>query len=61
MTEDLVSILASSGTLAADVDTATARTELESATAAAGSAAAAEESVEVRYARAQLRAADEHA
>jgi F-type H+-transporting ATPase subunit epsilon len=56
VTNDRVSILASTGELADDVDTSTARSELDSATAEAGSAAAAEESVEVRYARARLRA-----
>ena len=43
------------GPLAADVDASAARSDLDSATAEAGSAAAAEESVEVRYARARLR------
>jgi F-type H+-transporting ATPase subunit epsilon len=61
VTGDRVSILASVGQLAADVDIALARTDLESATAAAGSPAAAEESVEVRYARARLRASGEQA
>ena len=59
VTDNRVSILASSGQLAADVDVATARTELDTATAEAGSAAAVEESAEVRYARARLRAAGE--
>ena len=54
---DRVSILASVGELAADVDSATAHSDLDSATTEAGSASAAEESVEVRYARARLRAA----
>jgi F-type H+-transporting ATPase subunit epsilon len=59
VTGNRVSILASSGQLAGDVDVATARTELDTATAEAGSAAAVEESAEVRYARARLRAAGE--
>jgi F-type H+-transporting ATPase subunit epsilon len=61
VTEDRVSILASAGTLASDVDLPSAQADLDAATAGAGSAAAAEESVEVRYARAQLRAAGEQA
>jgi F-type H+-transporting ATPase subunit epsilon len=59
VTDNRVSILASSGQLAGDVDVATARTELDEATADAGSASAVEESAEVRYARARLRAAGE--
>ena len=59
VTDNRVSILASSGQLAGDVDVATARTELDTATAEAGSSAAVEESAEVRYARARLRAAGE--
>jgi F-type H+-transporting ATPase subunit epsilon len=58
---DRVSILASVGELAADVDTPAAQSDLDSATAAAANAAAAEESVEVRYARARLRAAGDQA
>ena len=61
VTSDRVSILASAGTLGSDVDESTAQTSLDTATAAAGSASAAEESVDVRYARAQLRAAGERA
>jgi F-type H+-transporting ATPase subunit epsilon len=61
VTDDRVSVLASVGELAGDVDVATARADLESAADAAGSTAAAEESPEVRYARARLRAADEQA
>ena len=61
VTDDRVSILASVGELAADVDVPAARSDLDSATTEAGSAAAAEESVEVRYARARLRAVDEQA
>lgn len=61
VTDDRVSVLTSVGTLAGDVDVPTAHADLEAGTAEAGSAAAAEESVEVRYARAQLRAAGEQA
>jgi F-type H+-transporting ATPase subunit epsilon len=61
VTNDRVSILASVGELAEDVDSSTARSDLDSATAEAGSAAAAEESVEVRYARARLRATGDQA
>jgi F-type H+-transporting ATPase subunit epsilon len=57
VTNDRISILASFGTLASDVDVSSAQANLDAATAEAGSASAAEESVEVRYARAQLRAA----
>jgi F-type H+-transporting ATPase subunit epsilon len=55
--DNRVSILASVGQLATEIDVAAARTDLESATAEIGSAAAAEESADVRYARARLRAA----
>jgi F-type H+-transporting ATPase subunit epsilon len=61
VTGDRVSILASVGEIANDVDVSTARADLDSATTEAGSAAAAEESVEVRYARARLRAAGDQA
>ena len=61
VSDDRVSILTSSGTLAGDVDVPSAHADLESATAEAGSPSAAEESVEVKYARAQLRAAGEQA
>ena len=61
VTDDRVSILASVGQLAGDVDAATAKTDLDVATAEAGSPAAAEESTEVRYARARLRAVGEQA
>jgi F-type H+-transporting ATPase subunit epsilon len=61
VTGDRVSILASVGEIATDVDVSTARADLDSATTEAGSAAAAEESVEVRYARARLRAAGDQA
>jgi F-type H+-transporting ATPase subunit epsilon len=59
VTDNRVSILASVGQLAGDVDAAAARADLDTATAEAGSQAAAEESTEVRYARARLRAAGE--
>jgi F-type H+-transporting ATPase subunit epsilon len=55
VTNDRVSILTSVGLLADDA----ARADLDAAAAEAGSASAAEESVEVRYARARLRAAGE--
>ena len=61
VTGDRVSILSSVGMLAADVDVPSAHADLDTATAEAGSAAAAEESVEVKYARARLRAAGEQA
>jgi F-type H+-transporting ATPase subunit epsilon len=59
--DNRVSILASMGQLATDIDVAAARTDLENATAEIGSAAAAEESADVRYARARLRAAGDQA
>ena len=59
--DNRVSILASMGQLATDIDVAAARTDLENATADIGSAAAAEESADVRYARARLRAAGDQA
>jgi F-type H+-transporting ATPase subunit epsilon len=61
VTDDRVSILASVGQVADEVDVATARADLDSATQAAGPGAAADESAEVRYARARLRAAGEQA
>ena len=61
VTNDRVSILTSTGQIAADVDVPAARSDLDSATAAAGSVTGAEESVDVRYARALLRAADQQA
>ncbi|MBO0804988.1 MAG: F0F1 ATP synthase subunit epsilon [Nocardiopsaceae bacterium] len=61
VTDDRVSVLASSGQLSGEVDVAEARADLESATTDAGSSAAAEESPEVRYARARLRAVGEQA
>jgi F-type H+-transporting ATPase subunit epsilon len=61
VTGSRVSILASAGLLADDVDASAAQSDLDGATSAAGSAAAAEESVEVRYARAQLRATGDQA
>ena len=59
VTDNRVSILASSGELADEVDVPAVNADLDAATAAAGSASAAEESPEVRYARARLRAAGE--
>ncbi len=59
VTGDRVSILASVGQLADEVDTDTARADLDTATTEAGSPSAVEESAEVRYARARLRAAGE--
>jgi F-type H+-transporting ATPase subunit epsilon len=56
-----LAVLASAGELAGDVDVSDARADLEAASAAAGSGAAAEESPEVRYARARLRAAGDQA
>jgi F-type H+-transporting ATPase subunit epsilon len=61
VTDNRVSILASAGELAGDVDVTVAQADLETATTAAGSTAAAEESVEFRFARARLRAAGEQA
>jgi len=60
VTDDRVSILASFGELAGDIDLPSAHADLEVASAEAG-AAAAEESVEVRYARARVRAAGDQA
>ena len=59
VTDNRVSILASSGVLADEVDVTAVTADLDAATAAAGSASAAEESPDVRYARARLRAAGE--
>ncbi len=61
VTDDRVSILASVGQLASDIDVAVARADLGAATAQAGSPSAVEESAEFRYARARLRAAGEQA
>jgi F-type H+-transporting ATPase subunit epsilon len=61
VTNNRVSILASSGVLSGEVDAAEAQADLTAATEAAGSAAAAEESPEVKYARARLRAAGDQA
>jgi F-type H+-transporting ATPase subunit epsilon len=57
--DDRVSILASVAQLAAEVDTESARAELDAAAAAAGGSA--EESPEYRYARARLQAVGEQA
>jgi F-type H+-transporting ATPase subunit epsilon len=59
VTDNRVSILASSGVLSDEVDVSTANADLEAATSAAGSGSAAEESPDVKYARARLRAAGE--
>jgi F-type H+-transporting ATPase subunit epsilon len=59
VTNNRVSILASSGVLADEVDVSGANADLDAATSAAGSTSAAEESTDVRYARARLRAAGE--
>lgn len=59
VTDNRVSILASAGQLANDIDVAAARAELDAAVVEAGSAA--DESGAVRYARARLRAAGEQA
>ncbi|HEY1819677.1 MAG TPA: F0F1 ATP synthase subunit epsilon [Trebonia sp.] len=61
VTDDRVSILASLGELATDVDVPSVQTDLDTAATEAGSPAAAEESVEVKYARARLRAVGEQA
>ncbi len=61
VTDNRVSILASSGELSGEVDASAAQADLDAATEAAGSSAAAEESPEVRYARARLRAAGDSA
>jgi F-type H+-transporting ATPase subunit epsilon len=59
--DNRVSILATRAQLASEVDADTVRQDLDAAIAEAGSPAAAEESPEARYARAQLRAAGEQA
>jgi F-type H+-transporting ATPase subunit epsilon len=59
VTDDRVSILTSAGELSGHVDVTAAKAELESAVTAAGSSAAAEESIEYRFARARLRAVGE--
>ena len=61
VTANRVSILASSGELSGEIDASSAQADLDAATEAAGSGAAAEESPDVRYARARLRAAGEQA
>jgi F-type H+-transporting ATPase subunit epsilon len=61
VTDNRVSILASLGELSGDVDASAAQADLDAVTAAAGSATAADESPEVRYARARLRAVGEQA
>jgi hypothetical protein len=59
VTDDRVSILASVGQLAGEVDVSGVRADLDAAVAEAGPAA--EETAEVKYARARLRAAGEQA
>ena len=61
VTNDRVSILASSGELSGEVDVNAVQADLTAATEAAGSSAAAEESPDVKYARARLRAAGDQA
>jgi F-type H+-transporting ATPase subunit epsilon len=61
VTGNRVSILASSGELSGEVDVNAAQADLTAAAEAAGSSAAAEESPEVKYARARLRAAGDQA
>jgi F-type H+-transporting ATPase subunit epsilon len=61
VTANRVSILASSGELSGEVDVTEAQADLTAATEEAGSSAAAEESPEVKYARARLRAAGDQA
>jgi F-type H+-transporting ATPase subunit epsilon len=61
VTNNRVSILASSGEVSGEVDVNAAQADLTAATEAAGSAAAVEESPDVRYARARLRAAGDQA
>lgn len=58
VTDNRVSILASVGQLATDIDVAVARAELD---AAMVEGSATDESADVRYARARLRAAGEQA
>jgi F-type H+-transporting ATPase subunit epsilon len=61
VTNNRVSILASSGELSGEVDVNAAQADLTAAAEAAGSSTAAEESPEVKYARARLRAAGDQA
>jgi F-type H+-transporting ATPase subunit epsilon len=61
VSDNRVSILASVAQLATEVDVTGARTDLTEATIAAVTPTAAEESTDVRYARARLRAAGEQA
>ena len=61
VTADRVSILTSLGELSGEIDVTAAHADLDTATAAASGSAAVEESAEVRYARARLRAAGEQA
>jgi F-type H+-transporting ATPase subunit epsilon len=59
VSDNRVSILASVAQLATEVDVAEARADLTEATTAAVTPTAVEESADVRYARARLRAAGE--
>jgi F-type H+-transporting ATPase subunit epsilon len=61
VSDNRVSILASVSQLATEVDVDEARADLTEATTAAVTPTAAEESADVRYARARLRAAGEQA
>lgn len=61
VTNDRVSILASVGDLAEEIDVASARAELDEATGGTGSVSPAAEAPETRYVRARLRAAGEQA
>ncbi|MBV9379074.1 MAG: F0F1 ATP synthase subunit epsilon [Streptosporangiaceae bacterium] len=59
VSDNRVSILAARAQLGSEIDAGAVRSDLDAAVAEAGSQAAAEESPEARYARAQLRAAGE--
>lgn len=59
VSDDRVSVLATHAQLATEVDASAVRRDLDAAVAQAGSAAAADESADVKYARALLRAAGE--
>jgi F-type H+-transporting ATPase subunit epsilon len=61
VSEDRVAILAARAQLAGEIDPTAVHNDLDAAVAAAGSPAAADESPDVKYARAQLRAAGEQA
>ena len=59
--DDRVSILASEAELGSDVDTAAVRADLDAALASGGTQPDGDETPEVKYARARLRAAGEEA